>query len=692
MKDVAKHRTQTNDVDTSRDKVDFAKKKMTESKSEWVSKLNHFDMRHAQDEHIGCVTKRRGITHIYNGTECQDNCLIDFVDTDKEENLIIAVGDGHGDKKHDLSQHGSQIACDVIVSFAREILNKESNEASVIEFFTSAEFKIELVEKWKRKVLEVYRKEKDEDQTKTNNEVIDRYGTTLLFAIEYKNFYIVGQLGDGGIIILNDDNKKCRIHKYRPNKKIGGSTHSLCMEYAEAFVNVKVYSQKEVDGIVIMTDGYYDLWESDEKRFEASRFFVNTLKLKDSGETEIIEKYSEQYNNAVDYASDDISIGVLAKKKDHEYSSTPKIKEMRSSCMRTTMFLSGEKQDKGIFFNSVIMKIKDKSSKERNDFYNSQKIKNTNVLSPHIIKPHTIVGCSNGYFLYEGEDSSYEYLTLDDYCEKIIVCKSYSMDIRMSINVLINILKIINGDKDLFDNVGLLELSDMIEFSPDNNGDVKIYWMNFPPNEKKKKSLAEIVYKYSINFLGAGRLFYNDEVKYDRNRYKESWYEKNLEKYPKSYTNMLMRGAIAESELNVEELLMKTCELQNSYIQCSNCGTLSTLSEESKRQCVCGKTFEIVAKLVSGETKIPISVNTIVSVLDKNKYENVIEVLKQDEEIGFKNISDDEWMVTKTDDQTKLVKKNRVVKLSDSKSFSIRDCEYSIEKNQTEVNKYGKVN
>jgi len=683
MTNVAEHRRQTNGVDASRDKVDFAKKKMTESKSEWVSKLNHFDMRHAQDEHIGCVTKRRGITHIYNDTECQDSCLIDFVDTDKEEILIIAVGDGHGDKKHDLSRHGSKIACDVIVSFVREILNKESNEASVFEFFTSAEFKIKLVENWKRKVLEVYRKEKDEDQTKTNNEVIDRYGTTLLFAIEYKEFYIVGQLGDGGIIILNDDNKKCRIHIYRPNKKIGGSTHSLCMEYAEAFVNVKVYSQKEVDGIVIMTDGYYDLWESDEKLFEASRFFVNTLKLKDSDETEIIEKYSEQYNNAVDYASDDISIGVLAKKKDHEYFSDLEIKEMHSSCMRTTMLLSGEKQDKGIFFNSFIMKIKDKDPKERKKFYDSQKIENTNALSPHIIKPHTTVGCSPGYFLYE--DSSDGYLTLDDYCERFIVCKSYSMDIRMSIKVLINILTIINGDKDLFDNVGLLELSDMIEFSPDN-GEVKIYWMNFPPNEKKNESLAKIVYKYVINFLGVGRLFYNDEVKYDRDTYKNiyegSWYKKNLEKYPKSYRSMLIHGAIVESKPNVEDLLTKTRELQNNYIQCSNCGKLSVIGEESKVQCNCEKMFEIVAKLVSKDIKIPISVNTIISVWDskKSKYENVIEVLKNhDEKIGFKNISNEVWTVTKIDNQTKPVKPNSVVKLSDSKCFTIIDCEYSIE-------------
>jgi serine/threonine protein phosphatase PrpC len=661
------------------DKVASAKKKMNESKNEWVNIPIHFDMQRTQEkEYIGCVTNRKGITHIYNNTPCQDNCLIDFIDPDKKEKLIIAVGDGHGDKKHDLSQDGSEMACDVIVSLAREILKKEGNEeVSVIEFFTSVEFKIELVKKWKSKVLEKYSTRKDFDPTKPDSEVIDKYGTTLLFAIEYKEFYVVGQLGDGGIVILNNDDEKCRIHKYRPDKKIGGGTNSLCMEYAEAFVNMKVYPKKEVSGIVLMTDGYYDLWESDKKLFEASRFFVNTLILKDSSEAEIKEKYSEKYNEAVEYASDDISIGVLANSSSKtEGRTNSTIKEMHSSCMRTTVLLSGEKQDKGIFFNSFL-KLKDKNQTERISLFDPKKFENTKTLSPHIIIPHGPYIVEQGYLLYG--DLADGYLTLDDYCERFIVSKNYSMDIRMSIMVLINIITTIKDDKELFNTVGLLELSDMIEFSP-KDGNVKIYWINFPPDEKGNESLAEIVAKYAINFLGAGRLYYNDKAKNDIKTYLGSWYEKNLRKYTIPYIKKLMNGANTEDKIEVEDLLEDTCKLQDSYIQCSSCRTVSILSEESRGQCACGKTFEIVAKLVSDVIRIPISVNTIISVWnsDEDKYEDIIDVLKQDEEIGFKNISNEKWTVTKKDDQIKSVEPNRVVKLSDSKKFKIRDCEYSI--------------
>jgi hypothetical protein len=243
--------------------------------------------------------------------------------------------------------------------------------------------------------------------------------------------------------------------------------------------------------------------------------------------------------------------------------------------------------------------------------------------------------------------------------------------------------------------VNLLELSDLIEFSP--KGNVIIYWMDLQPIGEKNEAFGRVMAKYIINFLAVGRLFYNDDVTCNLEIYKGTLYEKNLNKYPEQYRKILLDAANSEKEITIEELLKETSNLQKSYIQCSNCGTLSILHESEKHICRgCENTLEIIATLVSSDqtVKIPIAVGTIVSVWDSihNKYENVIKVLKDPKHgIGFKNISNETWTVMKIDGE-KSVGRNDVAKVLDSKTFKIKKCEYSyVPTTETEVNKYGEV-
>lgn len=657
------------------DRVALAKEKMNESKKTWMSTSIDFKMSGLPNKYIACATKRKGIKHINEGTNCQDN--FDIKPNEKKEFVIIAIGDGHGDTSHDLSEHGSRIACEQLCKFVNEILLNEDKKNHDIDYFLSAEFKTRLVNKWKESILEFHKKEYDEDglAEKDNEKILLRYGTTLLFAFAYKGFYIVGQLGDGGIIILNNENVKCRIHKPIPNKKMGGGTSSLCMEYADAFIDIKIYPEGECGGIVLMTDGYFDPWLTNESLFEASRFFLNALLSNISNESNIALAYNGKYNEAVDYVADDISIGILTSNITHK-SNVKNIQytvsNTHSSCTRTAYTLSTEGHSfKGIFSKNF------QSRKLNIIGYNSP---HENVIFPH---KHLLV---NGLQFYLYDFLSDKRFTLDDYCENFIINKKYGMDEIMSIKVLINILKTIVDVEQLFKNkkISFVEFSDIIEFSIDD-GNVIIYWTHPETTgliTHNNKNIVQVVAKYMINFLGVGKLFYDEKTEYNYIS-KDRLYELNLRKYPDSYINFLLDAANSKRDISVNDILKKTISLKQYYVCCSNCGKVS-LCDNKNYTCTCGKIFELFAflrKSSDDNTIIPLYTNTIVSVSNSStaKYERVIEILKKNEnKIGYKNISDKTWGAKTTNNEVKFIKPNEIKDVADCISLKINDDEYLI--------------
>ena len=670
------------------DKVAIAKEKMNESKNKWMKKPINFLTRNIQNKYAGCVTKRIGVKHINEGIPCQDNYHI-FPDASniKKEFIIVAVSDGHGDKKHDQSEFGSKIACEQLCNFVKETL--EDKKFSGVDFFTSVKFKTMLVDRWKANVLEHHKNKFSEDSAlETDAEkILLRYGTTLLFAFIFNGFYVVGQLGDGGIIILNNDDAKCRMHKPMPNAKIGGGTASLCMEYADAFMNIKVYPEEDCSGIVLMTDGYYDLWSSNESRFKASKFFIDTLISNESDIDKAELAYKEKYNEAVDFAVDDVTNGLLiplkTKDKTNDNKKQYAVSNIHSSCNRTTYTLSaGTNKYKLLFLNN----------------FKLRKIKSEN--NPLLLSGITFpinVDDEKGlqYYVYNGLSDKRQ--TLDDYCESFIINKKYSMDIIISIKVLINILNTIKNNWTLFEKkiISLSELSDIIEFSIDDVS-VMIYW-TYPEKRISKGNINEIISKYIINFLSCGKLFYDDEVVYDFNL-ENSLYIKNLKKYPKSYTDLLLDATSPKSGITINNLLEETISLQRYYVYCSNCGKISLCDKESLA-CTCEKTFTIFAFLHGSSNKdniIPLSVNTVIHVYDQStaKYERVIEILGNNKnEIGLKNISNKTWKAKTKNDETKDVEPGKIKDFSDCISLLIHNEKYEIivvDKN--EGKQYGKIN
>jgi len=673
---------QANTLLQKEDRVALAKERMDKSKRTWISKSIEFDIQDKHNKYIGCVTKRIGVKHINKDIPCQDSCLaIHNVD---EGLIIVAIADGHGDASHDLSEHGSKLACEILCHLINTRFNKK--EPKVKEYFTSAYFKTELVSMWKDRVLNFHRdKFENSEFTKADIEkIVTRYGTTLLFAFAFDGYYVVGQLGDGGIVLVNKDDAKCRMHKPLPNKKIGGGTASLCMNGAEAFMDIKIYPEEECFGIVLMTDGYYDPWSSDESLFKASRFFVDTLisnKLDKEGN--IALAYNEKYNEVVDYADDDISIGILTTKTPRESIDNNIqyiISRVKSSCTRTiyTLFDKNNKY-KGIY----------------SKYFSTRELPSKIYRSPlqNIIFPCKELLVNNlRFYLYN--ESSDERLSFDDYCEMFIVSKKYPIGIIQSINIVRNILKTINGASKLFEDkdISVLELSDMIEFSITDES-VVFYWAHPTPVGlfKTAKNLVEITAKYILNFLAMGKLFYGDKTIY-KPFGEDSFYEKNLNKYPQFYKELLFNAINPKSKVTISSLLNATTLLRKKYVCCSNCRTVS-FCDEKNHSCTCGKIFKIFAvlKKANDDIIIPLSANTVVSIYDseKSSYKDIIEIIENSEnKTGFKNISGIAWSAKTEDNKLFSIEPNKVKDASNCIALTINDEEYVIE-NINGGNQYG---
>jgi len=646
----------TNDTPKKEDRVTLAKEKMNESKNQWVNESIDFQMNGLQNKYIGCVTKRKGITHINKGMPFQDSYGI-YSDADKVF-TIVTVADGHGDASHDLSEYGSRIACETLCEHIKTILKAS------IDYFTSADFKISFIEIWKKNVLG-FHEENQEKFGEANEKTITRYGTTLLFAFAFKGFYVVGQLGDGGAIILNKESEKCRIHKPLLGKKIGSGVSSLCLENAEAFFDIKIYSETECNGVVLMTDGYYDLWLSDEDLFDASRFFINSLvKNKfDKNKTEL--DYREKYNAAVDYVSDDISIAVLTNKEPLGViaSNSYEISNVKSSCSRTTCTISYEDKKYKCLYS------KNFSTEELTNKKLESEL--SNLLFPQ----KSLLINDLRFYLYQ--ESNEEYLSLDDYCERFIVLKQYPLDVIQSISIVKNILAAIDKASELFDKRSLLELSDMIEFSI-TNGNVVFYWT---PQKSvsiissvtsvfhKSSNLIEIMTKYILNFLAMGKLFYNDNENYKAPK-KDSFYAENLSKYPQSYIELLIKATGSKKEFSISSLLKETIYLREKYVYCSNCQKPSLCDNNS---CFCGQSFVFFASLKkeADNAIIQISANTFIP--------SFIEVIKDNNKIGFRNISSKAWSAITKDGSIVSVEPNRVKDISDCVSLKTNNDRYEIE-------------
>ncbi|MCQ2372699.1 MAG: protein phosphatase 2C domain-containing protein [Phascolarctobacterium sp.] len=224
------------------------------------SKKAFKDLGFCDNKDLGCsayYARQQGSSHVAVDKPCQDYCLVKNLHHDL---TVAAVADGHGDEKYPYSQDGSQFACESVmeavdVFYNRYLKNSNGSEKLFVEMLKSRDFKRNCVEVWTKKVLDDFSKKEPETDI-PERERISKYGTTLLFTVISPKYYVMGQLGDGAILLFKG--KECSQLFKRHEEKYDSKTASMASSSNVEKMVVDSVKRDCFTNVLLSTDGIYD--------------------------------------------------------------------------------------------------------------------------------------------------------------------------------------------------------------------------------------------------------------------------------------------------------------------------------------------------------------------------------------------------------------------------------------------------
>lgn len=204
-----------------------------------------------------------------------------------EEPLILAVADGHGSAQHARSDVGAGYAVEQFAAHAREFADRSqaadpggARTLSRLMRYAQHEMPRQLVAGWQHDVQKHYdRQRRDEQQRRddrqppeaggepTSAQKLLLYGATLVGAVLTPDLFAAWQLGDGELVIVEEDGAVAR--PLAPAEAdLGDETESLCSR--EAWRLMRVHWAPVTDPsrtprlISLSTDGLSKSFASDE--------------------------------------------------------------------------------------------------------------------------------------------------------------------------------------------------------------------------------------------------------------------------------------------------------------------------------------------------------------------------------------------------------------------------------------------
>ncbi len=228
---------------------------------------------------FGC--SRTGALHIRAGRPCEDAYALWSGSAGAEPCIAFAVADGHGDPRHDQSRTGSALAVDAAIS-------------ELVSFFRSytvgdvppqqlrAGFKMDLP----RRVTRRWRELVVQDTGRRTlppppvplaagpDSHYSRYGTTLIAALVGHGSILVGQIGDGDLLLVRTDGT-IEFPLPRDPVPAGNETHSLSSPDAHLLWRTATLDRGKGGILLAATDGISDSFNGAES--EEFSIFVHSL-------------------------------------------------------------------------------------------------------------------------------------------------------------------------------------------------------------------------------------------------------------------------------------------------------------------------------------------------------------------------------------------------------------------------------
>lgn len=159
---------------------------------------------------------------------------------------------------------GAKKACEEFFKCAENYISK-----SGLQVLDGLDFKKSFIDAWKQSVTDDFLNVRTQSNNNTNRttvsgtsaeydnkEILRKYGCTFIFVVSDGKEIVVGQLGDGGIVLFNDDYDFI-VFKYFTQKNSGG-VDSLCGSNAEYKFFTGIYSTNDFANVFIASDGVFD--------------------------------------------------------------------------------------------------------------------------------------------------------------------------------------------------------------------------------------------------------------------------------------------------------------------------------------------------------------------------------------------------------------------------------------------------
>ena len=205
-----------------------------------------------------------GYRHIKSKTALQDYSA-SYADN---ERTIITCADGHGGELYIRSNIGSKFASEAVVKVLKSLTKKDIRCKNKEKATTS--IRLSILCEWNDLVEQDLSKNRIR-KSEINNlndrqrfELIKRpqcaYGTTLTGAMVFGNDLIVVSLGDTEVLGI----KKGEIVQLfnTDNDPAANITYSMCQEDAFNYLRVGIFDKRDLDGILLCTDGLSGPYQS----------------------------------------------------------------------------------------------------------------------------------------------------------------------------------------------------------------------------------------------------------------------------------------------------------------------------------------------------------------------------------------------------------------------------------------------
>jgi serine/threonine protein phosphatase PrpC len=214
---------------------------------------------------FGC--SRTGASHTRSSRPCEDAFAVWSGSSGAIPCIAIAIADGHGDPRHDQSRTGSalavQAAVDELIGFHRMHMHTISRHILRSEFRT--DFPRRVTRRWRDYVqVDVGQLEISLPPAgNTGNNGYTRYGTTLIAALIIGDTILIGQIGDGDVVLVRPDGTvECPIPS--DTHLMGKETQSLSSRDAHLLWRTATLDRGSGGVLIAATDGVSDSFDGSE--------------------------------------------------------------------------------------------------------------------------------------------------------------------------------------------------------------------------------------------------------------------------------------------------------------------------------------------------------------------------------------------------------------------------------------------